>query len=428
MLTRLKIDHLLRGLALSTCLWAVPSAHADTPLRLDLDLSFEENVTLFFDALERGDPTDPDDLFYLASNLVSPVRAREMHDVEIPRAFRLRTIYADQIAQRFADYAAQPENRKRAIHYSYRAQFGRDGLWDRAAQGLSDQRSMCQIFMQAINPTYQHEDERSCLVTQRDLVIAELPELPEEPFSTLLRADIYARLFFLNGHVTRGRPYLLLDRGEAPPPDEWFEHVAPEQVRIAFQAWSAWHYDDSFWSWLRTQPTPPEALQDAMALSGQCIPLMQVMDKTQLSETADYICGLLNYEMDIDVATELLGQIPPEAFEDIPGAQLMHGALEMCSDVEPRPRRSFHPEETVSLARGRCTGGVLYTIESSRRCRPPLSLTPESGYYLSELFASCRVADLLSIADRNKVSRRTGPRPPLAEQHNPFAAPPQRTD
>ncbi|TQM91486.1 hypothetical protein [Roseinatronobacter monicus] len=427
MLTRLKIDHLLRGLALSTCLWAVPSAHADTPLRLDLDLSFEENVTLFFDALERGDPTDPDDLFYLASNLVSPVRAREMHDVEIPRAFRLRTIYADQIAQRFADYAAQPENKKRAIYYSYHSRFGGGSLWGRDADGLSDQRSICQIFMQAINPTYQHEDERSCLVTQRDLVIAELPELPEEPFSTLLRADIYAHLFFLNGHVTRGRPYLLLDRGEAPPPDEWFEHVAPEEVRIAFQAWSAWHYDDSFWSWLRTQPTPPEALQDAMALSGQCIPLMQVMDKTQLSETADYICGLLNYEMDIDVARELLGQIPPEAFEDIPGAHRMHGALEMCSDVEPRPRRSFHPEETVSLARGRCTGVVLYTI-GIRRCRPPLSLTPESGYYLSELFASCEVANLLSIADRNQVSRRTGPRPPLAEQHNPFAAPPQRTD
>ncbi|TQM91485.1 hypothetical protein [Roseinatronobacter monicus] len=428
MLTRLKIDHLLRGLALSTCLWAAPSAHADTPLRLDLDLSFEENVNLFFDALERGDPTDPDDLFYLASNLVSPVRAREMHDVEIPRAFRLRTIYADQIAQRFADYAAEPENKKRAIYYSYHSRFGGGSLWDRDADGLSDQRSICQIFMQAINPTYQHEDERSCLVTQRDLVIAELPELPEEPFSTLLRADIHAYLFFLNDHARfTGRIYTY-DRGSEPPPDEWFENVAPERVKTAFDVWRAWHYDDSFWSWLRTQPIPPEALQDAMALSDLCISLMQVMDKTQLSETADYICGLLNYEMDMDVATELLGQIPPEAFEDIPGAQLMHGALAMCSDVEPRPRRSFQPEETVSLARGRCTGVVLHTLESSRRCRPPLSLTPESGYYLSELFASCRVANLLSIADRNQVSRRTGPRPPLAEQHNPFATPPQRTD
>ena len=429
MLTQLKTDHLLRSLILSACLWAAPSAQADTPLRLDLDVSFEDNVALFFDALESGAPTDADDLFYLASNLVSPVSAREMHDAEIPRAFRLRSIHADQIAQRFAEYAAQPENRKRAIYYAYHSRFGGGSLWDHDAEGLSDQRSICHIFMQVTDPTYQHEDEQTCLVTQRDRVIAELPELPEEPFSTLLRADIYSYLFFLNGHVRRGRPYISLERGDKAPPDEWFEHVAPENVRTAFEAWRAWHYADSFWSWLRPQPIPSEAMQDAMALTGLCIPLMQFTAKNQLSFTANYLCGLMNFEMEIDVANEFLGQITSETIEGIANAPLMHAALEMCSDVQPRPAiTSFAPKESIALARGRCVGSIPLIVERDRRCRPPLSLTPESGYYLSELFASCAVVDVLRVGVPNQIDRRTGPRPPLAQQNNPFATPPQRTD
>ena len=63
MLTQLKTDHLLAILTFSICLLSAPLAQADTPLRLDLDRSFEDNVTLFFDALKRGEPTDADDLY-----------------------------------------------------------------------------------------------------------------------------------------------------------------------------------------------------------------------------------------------------------------------------------------------------------------------------------------------------------------------------
>ena len=429
MLTQLKTDHLLAILTFSICLLSAPLAQADTPLRLDLDLSFEENVTLFFDALERGEPTDADDLFYLASNLVSPVRVREIHGYEVPREFHLRSIHAGQIAQRFAEYAAQPENRKRAIYYAYHSRFGGGSLWDNDSEVLSDQRSICHIFMQAIEPTYQHEDEETCLVTQRDRVIAELPNLPEEPFSALLQADIYSHLFFLNRHVRRTRQMFVYERGNTPPPDAWFEHVTPENVRTAFEVWRAWHYNDGFWSWLRNQPTPPEDLQDAMALSGLCIPLMDITKKNQLSEIADYFCGLLNHEMDHNIEKDLLGQLSSEVVLGVPGGQLMHGVLDMCADAEPRsPRNSFDPEDTVFLARGGCVRGAMATVESIRRCRPPLSPTPESGYYLSELFASCAVADVLRVGLPNQIARRTAPRPPLAEQNNPFATPPQRTD